>query len=312
LYLDYIVTSDSSLPISLYLKIEQGQFADLMVVSRASIELVGAINALAEFMDPTARIKVTIQSGTEGSLKLNSVVEWLTGREMNEEEEKRAKRRALILGFVVSGSWWLLDGIGSHYLSKSLDALDRRVIEWIQETDIEEDVEEIAQECRGFMIDVMRNKIGEDSRRRFYAELERDPVITGVGIAPKHDTVPKVIVPRDEFGELAREPEMARETEKRVRTERQEMLVVQPRLTSDNRAWRFAANAAEFAARITDRQFLSETLSGRNKLTLAEGLVMDADVEFEEEGTEGVWTIKSRTIVKVHDVKMSPHQPSFL
>lgn len=306
------MVSDRSLPLSLYLKLEQGQMADLEVVSKASIEFVKAISDIAEFIDPSVRVKVTIRDGQEGSLKLNSVVEWITGRPMSPDEEKRAKRRATALGLIFTGFWWLLDGVGSHYLSKSLDALDKKVLDMIEEQDIDDKTGELHKECMDIVMGVVGNKIAEEHRRKFYAALQKDPVIIGVGISSVHNAIPKVIVTRDHFADMAREDATTREVEKRVRTERMEMLVVQPRLSSDNKPWRFAVSSIEFAAKITDTEFLSNTLSGRNKLTMAEGLIMDADIETEEEGTDGAWVTKNRTVTKVHEVRMSPQQQSLL
>ena len=66
-----------ALPISLYLDLEPGQFADLETTARASIAFAEAIRELAYILDPSAEIRIAVQDSTRGSLSVNALVEAL-------------------------------------------------------------------------------------------------------------------------------------------------------------------------------------------------------------------------------------------
>jgi hypothetical protein len=61
-------------PISLYLELEPGQTADLEVVARAALAFAAAIREAAFVLDPSLEISLGFESGTEGSLSLNSII----------------------------------------------------------------------------------------------------------------------------------------------------------------------------------------------------------------------------------------------
>ena len=63
--------------LNLYLELEPGQLADLEVVARASISFVEAVREVAYIVDPSVTIRLELESGTEGSLSLNSVIKYI-------------------------------------------------------------------------------------------------------------------------------------------------------------------------------------------------------------------------------------------
>ena len=90
---------EAGTPISVYLKLQEGELADWEVVSKASIELIEALKDLAAFADPSAQLKVTLQNSEEGSLRFNAILELFGGgSDPGESEEKRKVRRAAITG----------------------------------------------------------------------------------------------------------------------------------------------------------------------------------------------------------------------
>lgn len=121
-----------------------------------------------------------------------------------------------------------------------------------------------------------------------------------------------MIVPRSQFAELLRPIEQSRDERKRSRLEEIPVLLVQPRLRVDNKQWRFAAGGMEFPARIEDRKFISDLLSGRLGVKMIEGVVMHVTMRVEEVSLDGAWKVVSRAIVKVHDVKEAESQASLL
>ncbi len=64
----------STEPFSLYFDLEENKKADLEVVASASLALVAAIKEVAYIIDPSIEISVELESGTAGSLSLNTLI----------------------------------------------------------------------------------------------------------------------------------------------------------------------------------------------------------------------------------------------
>jgi hypothetical protein len=176
----------------------------------------------------------------------------------------------------------------------------------------DEEISTIQTECRAIVTGVTRNGDASKHVQQFYSSLQKDDTIVGVGLGGDHDAPPDFIVPRNQFEMRARgEPEDI-EPEERKRVERMNIVLIQPRLTADKRAWRFSANGFEFGAKVLDDEFLSQTLSGQREIPLREGLILDAEVELHEVRAGEVWVVKSRSVIKVNDVRSEPTQGSFL
>ena len=67
-------------PFSIYLKLEDGTQADFEVVARSSLALISAIKDIVDFADPLIDVKVTLQNGEEGSLRLNTFIKLFSDR----------------------------------------------------------------------------------------------------------------------------------------------------------------------------------------------------------------------------------------
>lgn len=63
--------------INLYLDLEPGELADLEVVAKASLAFAGAVREIAYVLDPSLVVKLEIESGTSGSLSINSVMRFV-------------------------------------------------------------------------------------------------------------------------------------------------------------------------------------------------------------------------------------------
>ncbi len=61
-------------PISVYLDLEAGRVADMEVVARAALAFSAAVKDLAYVIDPGLDLRIELQSGTEGSLNLNTIL----------------------------------------------------------------------------------------------------------------------------------------------------------------------------------------------------------------------------------------------
>lgn len=294
-------------PFSIYLQLEEGTQADLEVVAKSSLALIAALKDVVEFADPLMDLKITIQNGEEGSLRLNTFLT-LFGRG---EESRKTRQTALnwLLGGV---TMFLLEATAGHYYENFLSWIDERVIEAVTEGEDPDTVEAIAQECKAILDGAMHNELAARHVRRFFEELRDDPNIVGVGVSADHQTLPEIIIPRAEFYARSKAEPIPEENTKRERVERMTVLLVQPRLLGDEKAWRFSAGGLEFAAKVTDRRFIEETLSGKNPIPLVEGVYLDVDLRLDEKKENGVWVVKHRSVQHVHGVEGGKIQGSLL
>jgi hypothetical protein len=312
-----MLITDGEAPFSLYLDLEEGKLADLEVVSRASLELIAALKDFAFFAHPNVGVRVTIQSSDQGSLWLKTIIKLVFDIDVegDQVDVKVNTLQAILigLGIFIGGS------VASHYTEMGLQIFDRELFE-IQPDGkpvekSEDEKSEVPAEIQGKVRDIVegaiRNGVGEAQVRKFYSEIKSDPAIKGVGISYDHETKPKIIIPREMFAALSRAPETAPDAGKKSRTDRLDVLLTQPRLTADKKAWRFQVGGIEFAAKITDQKFVSELLSGKIGIRMVEGVFLNVDMKIDEENVEGVWRITSRTVTHVHGVKEAPDQASF-
>lgn len=305
---------EAGTPISVYLELQEGEFADWEVVSKASIQLIEALKELAAFADPSAHLKVTLQNSEEGSLRFNAILELFGVRsDPAEADDKRKVRRAAIAGVLGGATLWLFNVVGTHYAEMVLDVIDSAVVAALKNegTGDPETVEETKQECRKLLDGATRNQVGAAHVRKFFRELKADQNIAGVGVALDHESPPLAIIPRSEFGDRSRPPNDDSEPMNRTRVETITVLLVEPRLLGDEKPWRFSVGGIEFSAKIEDREFVSATLSGRNSLPLMEGIYLQVRMRIEERREENAWVIKSRTILEVIGHEARPEQTLF-
>lgn len=295
-------------PFSIYLKLEEGTRADFEVVAKSSLALISALRELVDFADPTLDLKVTIQNGEEGSLRLNTFIKILTGR----DDASRQARQRLLDWVIVGSTVFLLEATATHYYDKFLSWIDQRVIEAIDNGENPEEVHKAASDCRKIVEGVMKNDSSARHVRRFFEELRDDPNIVGVGVSQSHDDVPAEIVPRSEFLVRSRPAIEPAEETKRDRIERITLLLVQPRLLGDDKAWRFSVGGNEFAAKVSDRKFIEDTLSGKNSIPLVEGVYLDVDLRLDERKIGEAWVIRGRVVQQVYGVTGGKIQGSLL
>ncbi|WP_146757583.1 hypothetical protein [Cereibacter johrii] len=287
------------------------------VVSRASLEFAAAMREMAEFVDGGLELKIGIQNTVEGSLRLNTLVKVVFPNRETEDGEEGVERRITVTHAAILGimSWFFLDiGLG-HYAEKMWEMIDDAVVAalWAEhQPEATKLDDEEAQRCIKAIEAARRNGVGEAHVRRFFSEIRTDPAVTGVGIALDHDQPPEAIIPREQFATLSRPVEVVEDAKKRPRIERATVLLVQPRLRGDAKQWRFSSAGGEFGAKIEDKRFVRDLLSGKIKIPMIEGVVMDVDIKIVEELDSGAWRVVSRTISAVHSIKEAPEQLSLL
>ena len=284
----------SSVPLSVYLDLEDGQVADLEVVARASLAFAAAVKDVAYIVDPTLDIRIELASGSEGSLSLNSILRNL----------KDHKGEAITLGAV---AFIILNWLGGNLLDYGFDM----VMDAITGSDQSEQhfTPEQRQELADIVTKAVEGRVAQEHVQRFYREVERDPAIRGVGATPVLGEKPHVIVPRSEFPARAGRGEPRETTiNRRVTTERVRVLLVSPVLLPGNRRWKLRSSQGEFGASIKDADFVARVLSGTTSVRMKTGIEMDVELETTEEFRHGVWEIIDRSVRHVDNLIEPPSQ----
>ena len=282
-------------PFSVYLQLEQGEKADLEVVSRAAIELVAAIKELAFYLDPTLDVRVELARGNESSLDLWN---WLRAK------KARPRDRLTLLAIALGIGGFLGQVVGTDiYHASPLHA-------WIQGHPDDEisdaELQKIIQEVKkATVVEPVRSHV-----QSFYREIDRDNAIVGVGSSAQIDKRPSVIVPKSQFRSRSGIGDVIETTEReRERTAVETVILVSPILLQSDRKWKFRSGYGEFGASIDDDKFLGDVLSGRRTFPMIAGLQMDVEMKTIEEMTpEGLWKPIDRHVLRVLDMRKPPSQ----
>jgi len=290
-----IIEDADEAPISLYLELEEGKFADLEVVANASVAFVDAIREIAFIIDPSISIRIEIKSGDQGSLSLNSIIRIINGR------KKKATLTALILTVAIS----LGMDAKSWLVGKGLD----KIIELIEDKKLsKEDVEDIAKKTA----ELIQKGAGEEHARKIYTQIEKDPAIVGLGVSPGADKKPLEIVPREKFHEKATKPLVEVDIKRRASTKDVYVKVIKPVLIEGKGHWRFAIEDIRFGAKVKDEDFVNNLLHGRLDIKMQSGIELFVQLETIEEKLEGVWRIKEWNILKVYEIIVNDDRDLFI
>ncbi|WP_085032244.1 hypothetical protein [Ensifer aridi] len=277
--------------VCLYLALKDGQKADLEVVAKAALAFDAAVKEIAYVLDPAVVIRVELESGTEGSLSLNSIISSLGP--MN-----RARLTAIAWGLAA----WFAAETGSYVYTAILDQLaaDEQTAQLSVEQ-MNELTEQLAKVCDG--------RVGARQVGDIFKELEKDPSVTGVGITTSKDKRPRYVVPRSQFQERSRSVSEAKEvTSVRTTTSIQTLTLISPVLVAEGtRRWKFRSGQVEFGATIKDTIFLQRVLSGR-ELPMAAGIVLKVKLTVKEEMVDDVWQVKERVVEEVLETVPAPKQ----
>lgn len=279
--------SDTTL--SLYFQLKEDRKADLEVVANASLHWVAALRAAATAIEPDAEIRVEFINAEQGSLRLNTILEWtetqLERLAEGSADYPRLRSLAVALSFFI-GSVPAADFIKSLYSDSpavSLDENDRLLLQEL----IEHTQEEPEVESKG---------------RKFFGSLEQDPGISGVGVSEDSNSPPALIVPSKEFAERSGLWTLQEDEDERISYAIQDVTLIKPVLIPKRRAWTFSTDAlGEFNAVMSDERFLHALEHNQIKEPLRSGIRMRVQFKVEEKKVDGVWTLKrgGRSIVKV-------------
>ncbi len=275
--------------VSLYLELEEGQVADMETVARAAIAFSQAIKSLAFQLDPAAEVRVELESGTEGSLSLNTLIR-LFG--------KLKSDHPLAVGIAAGAVAWFTAQGGSYAFSKIADAIvdddGKAPITQEQAKDIIERLDKLSV-----------GRPPSPQVQGVYRAIEHDPAIKGVGVTTIRGAKPENIVPRSEFRERAGlAPRVTTLTTRhREATETITVVLVSPVLEEGDRRWRFRAPTGEFGAPVKDAEFLQRVLSGTTAIPMRAGIEMKIELQVVEDFENGVWVTKARNVVRVLGLK---------
>lgn len=286
-----LTTRDGAL--SLYFQLKDGEKADLEVVAKAAIEWVAALRTAAQSIDPTANIKVEIIDAKEGSISINTVLEWVENRIQDYQEGKgkypRLRKLALALAIFVP-----LTGYPTYDFYFGDNA----------EINLTEDDKKIVLE----LIQAIHSSPAiTEKKQAFFRSLEQDASISGVGITEASAKPPLMIIPSSEFAERSGvwQSMIPDEQSKRTLYPELEVTLISPVLLPKARSWRFQPlGLPEFSAKMEDKKFLAALENDHIRERLRTGITMEIRLKVEEIKIDGVWEIKSRSVIEVISPKI--------
>jgi hypothetical protein len=277
--------------ISLYIDLHEGQKVDLETAARSALAFDLLVKEVAFAIEPFVTVRIELESGTEGSLSLNSLI-----------SSVRIDRATLKAIAWAVAAFFVADTASYTYQH----VLDRLLAEpEVHEGLAQEDIEAIARQ----VAKVVESKAADRQASKVYHELQRDDAVRGVGVSPHRNRRPTDLVPRSEFQKRGRIIQESETTGTRSETTVETVTLVSPVLVQGSaRQWKFKQGKKEFGAPIKDERFLSRILSGREPVPMADGIIMKVVLTVKEERKDGLWQVKSRTVDEVIEITPPPEQ----
>lgn len=273
-------SSDRSL--SLYFQLHHGRSADLEVVSQAAIEWVNSVRVAAEMVVPGLEVKVQLINAHEGSLSLNTVLDWGEERIEKLTEVKHPRLLATAIGLAV---FLVVDaGPTAEY--------------WLGEPDKLELTDEDRERIDTFLERISQSEEVKKSGRRFFQVLVRDPAVSSVGVCEKPGEPPMITVKSDRFAErsgLFEVPELKQDRDsERV----SDVILETPDLSGRDRKWRFLdkETGIPFTAKMRDASFIASLEKGGVNENLRIGIELQIHIRFKEHFVDGEWVSDPSTI----------------
>lgn len=277
--------------ISLYIDLHEGRKVDLETAARSALAFDLLVKEVAFAMEPFVTVRIELESGTEGSLSLNSII----------SSTRIDKARLQAIAWAVAA--FFVADTASYTYQKVLDYL-------LEEPEInqqitKEEMEAIAQH----VVRVVDSKIAERQASKVYQELQRDDAVRGVGVSPRRNRLPADVVPRSEFQNRGRIVQESETSGSRSETTIETVTLISPVLVQgSSRQWKFRQGKIEFGAPVRDEKFLHRVLSGREPVPMSDGITMKVVLTLKEERKDGVWKVKSRAIDEVIEITAPPEQ----
>lgn len=300
---DIIIATPESQPISLYLSLEAGRIADLEVVVKASLEFIAAIREVAFVIDPSLEVRIELENGEEGSLRLNA---WL--RQQRAALRREVERLPPLKTIAITAGTWFALQTGTIGYEAAVNAIFSSDDPQIVQLDPAEK-EAIARR----VLELSQQSAALEHAARFYSELHKDSAIKGVGLVNDHIAPPSNIVPRNQFPDRATLPKLHADVVSDVRkidlSKNLLLTIIRPVLKEGGGKWRLSGPHGEFSASIEDPVFLNDILEGKADVPLAAEIRITVDLETASEKAEdGVWKPIGYRVLKVHSIERQPTQ----
>lgn len=285
--------------ISLYFTLKPGRRADLEVVATALLEWLEAARSAAREIDPAANIRIELIDADEGSLRLNTILQWAEAQleriDAGGGQYPRLKKLAIALAIFVptTGIPTYLKYFGATPTIELKDQ-DRKLIE---------ENNRLLNELIGR---AQKNPDVGIRKQNFFKTIERDPSITGAGISEGSKIEPIVMIPSDQFAEngglWAIAPAVSEADERTVHPVL-DVTLVSATLLPTPRPWRFRPDGLpEFNAVMRDEAFLSALDADHVKERLRTGIRMTLRLAVKEIRVGDSWITKPRARRSVVEV----------
>ncbi len=284
--------------IVLHFELAPGQFADTKIVAEALIRWAELVEAAVKAIEPAGAVELEIVGNERGSLRFPQIIKFV--EQGVTDIDAAWQQFPYIRKAVIGSAHTLAVGVVGGIISASLAPEVQKV-----------EIADGAQQAKA----EMEAKIGEsipvrEASRRFYQIVEKDPAITGVGVAQSHEDDP-IIVPRSEFHarsglwSIEEDPAPAQE-----KVDEWDVVLLKAPFSHKRLAWQFSRDGLTFSALMDDAQFLLAVKEGRVPINLQEGVVMRLRIAYTERLEGQVWKAepKSRRIVKV--ISPAPLSPN--
>ncbi|MGY0793234.1 hypothetical protein ACW7BJ_28030 [Azospirillum argentinense] len=291
-------------PVTFYIDLEPGELADIEVVARSSLAFASAVREIAYIIDPSTELRISIASGTEGSLTLNSFVDFA--------KNGRSKVKKALWAIVVVCAASFAQDLREALIERLMKSEDIRevfeVIKGYTGIDLTKDesgiTDDDAKRIGKQVVEILKNASDVEAFRPVFREVLRDDAIRGVGVGIEHGERPQQIVPRERFHEFATSSEINDlDGGKRTKKEPVTVRLISPVLLHGDRKWKFTGKDGEFSASIKDLSFLEDALSGRHPIPMVYGVEMDIILQTVEEKEDGLWKPTDRKVIDVLEVR---------
>lgn len=292
------------IPLSLYLRLEQGQRADLSTVSRSAIAFIEIIEEVAHTLFPDVEVRVEAIDAAQASFGWNTVTKLYS----------KAQAGILAGAAKYPKAAYLAAYVALRILNNGVDWTQDKVMDWLAGGDAPAEVQKLADDDRKALAQDIALELNKGLATRptdkLYSELRRDPKVEGVGVTVHPNTRPIVIVPRAAF--VSSRDRGVLDGERRTYRQNLEVTLISPVLAPGERRWKFRSAAGEFGAPVKDAAFLREVLSGRADLRLKAGVILDIELEVSEVRDDGAWIIEGRSVTAVRGWHNAPEQGDLL
>lgn len=237
--------------LSLYFGLREGHNADLEIVSRAAIEWVNSVRYAANMVEPTAKVRVEFISAHEGSLSLNTILDW---GESKLEKIKHPRLASLAAGLAI---FLTVDaGPAIEY--------------WFGEPMALEMTDEEKELFLELLETISRSEELKKSNRNFFNVISNDSSVSGVGICEAAGEPPAIMIPSSQFADRSGLWEQDSDPIERPQERVSDVILETPDLSIEDRKWRFLdiATGKRFTAKMRDQNFVEKLAQGKIKENL--------------------------------------------